>query len=113
MDNYFTLLRTIAELRARKIAVVDTARNKQSCPPEELKVPRSALFNDLFWCVDEFKTLVARLVDNNNVLIASTARYANESVECHRKRPRLTSTNHRHVGKVGVIIAECRLRYLS
>ena len=81
-------------------AVVGMARPKKNWPPPSLKVPKNALFNDLYWCIDEHGTLVARWIDNNQVLLVSTAHYPTETVQKSRKLPRMTVTNRTHVAKV-------------
>lgn len=60
VNNYFSLPRAIAEFRNRKIAVAGTARSKRGWPPSSFKVPENIEFNDFFWVIDEYNTLVAR-----------------------------------------------------
>mmetsp|Transcript_1985 Transcript_1985/g.2830 ORF Transcript_1985/g.2830 Transcript_1985/m.2830 type:complete len:213 (+) Transcript_1985:449-1087(+) len=63
MDNYFTLPCVIKTLRNKEIGIVGTARYRgRSCPPQMLKdvSQDDANFNDFYWTVDEFGTLVAR-----------------------------------------------------
>ena len=100
MDNYFTLPSVMLELRKRKLAVVGTARPKPNWPPSNLQLATNSTFNDLYWGVDEFGTLNVRWVDNNNVLLVSTAHCPHERIERLRRKPRLTTTNRNHVNQV-------------
>ena len=81
LDNYFTYPRTLHALGQKGVAVVGTARPKRSWPPKELNVPSNAVFNDLYYCVDDNGLLVMRWIDNNVVLLVSTAHRPHGSIE--------------------------------
>ena len=102
MDNYFTLPEIIKALRDRSIGVVGTARFKQSWPPKELKqVPvDEARFNDFYWTVDEYGTLLGRWMDNNFVFCVSTVHRIGKVIERIRRKPRMTAINKSHVEQV-------------
>ena len=102
MDNYFTLPKVIKELRDRSIGVVGTARFKQLWPSKELKrVPvDEARFNDFYWTVDEYGTLLGRWMDNNFVFCVSTVHRIGKVIERIRRKPRMTAINKSHVEQV-------------
>lgn len=99
-DNYFTYPRTIQAFREKGVAVTGTARGKRGWPPNVLKVPENHLYNDLYYCVDDFNNLVLKWVDNNVVLMVTTAHNPSDFVEKVRRRSRLTDTNKNHVQSV-------------
>lgn len=100
MDNFFTYPKIIAELKGKGVAVVGTARPKRNWPPNELKVPSHAQFNDLYYCSDDFGNLTMRWVDNNIVMLVSNAHNPGDFIERPRRKPRLTNTNKTHVESV-------------
>eukprot|EP00957_Ditylum_brightwellii_P114387 8720975-Ditylum_brightwellii.AAC.1 len=74
MDNYFTLPYVIAKLRDLSIGCVETARFHNGWPSKELRYVNQlgADFNNVFWSMDSFGTLVAQWVDNVMVFCIST-----------------------------------------
>lgn len=99
-DNYFTAPKTIRALRDTGVGAVGTARPKRNWPPNELVVPDNCVFNDLYFCVDDYGTLCMKWVDNNVVFLISTVHDPHDSISCVRRRPRITRTNRTHVDKV-------------
>ena len=100
MDNYFTLPKVISKLREKGIGVVGTARYRgQTWPPKKLKEVSKddASFNDFYWMVDEFGTLLGRWMDNGMVFVVSTIHRVGKIVQRRRKRPRKTQNNKSHV----------------
>lgn len=102
MDNYFTLPKVIVALRNMGIGIVGTARYRGSWPPKELKnvSKESAKFNEFYWTIDEFGTLVARWMDNGMVFCVSTMHKVGNRVKRMRKRPRKTANNKNHIEKI-------------
>eukprot|EP00957_Ditylum_brightwellii_P041278 3125114-Ditylum_brightwellii.AAC.1 len=66
MDNYFTLPRVIAKLRDVSVGCIGTASFCNGWPSKELRDVNqsSADFDDFFWSVDSFGTLVTQWMDN-------------------------------------------------
>ena len=102
MDNYFSLPKVIAKLREMGVGMVGTSRPKSNWPPKELKVIDSekANFNEFYWLVDDYGTLVARWKDNGMVLCCSTIHSIGNTILRLRKKPRPTLTNKSHVKEV-------------
>ena len=103
MDNYFTLPKVMLALRKANIGCVGTARFRgKNWPPKILKDVKKedANFNDFFWTVDEYATLVARWMDNGMVFCISTMHKAGKDIARVRKRPRVTQNNRRHVSDI-------------
>ena len=103
MDNYFTLPKVIAALREMGIGIVGTARYRGKVwPPNELKSvnKESAKFNQFYWTVDEYGTLLARWMDNGMVFCCSTMHKAGNTIKRMRKRPRKTQNNRNHVDRI-------------
>ena len=102
MDNYFTLPKVIAALREKKIGVVGTSRFKRNWPPKKLKNidADKADFNQFYWCVDEYGTLLGRWVDNNFVFCVSTIHCVGRSIQRLRRKPRKTLRNTKHVERI-------------
>eukprot|EP00957_Ditylum_brightwellii_P028289 2137275-Ditylum_brightwellii.AAC.1 len=65
MDNYFIIPKIIACLREMNIGVVGTSHFRKARPPKVLRniMQQEARFNDFYWCVDEFGTLLGRWMD--------------------------------------------------
>ena len=106
MDNYFTLPRVIAKLRDLSVGCVGTARFCNGWPSKELRDVNqsSADFNDFFWTVDSFGTLVARWMDNGMVFCISTVHQIKKTIKRERKRPRKTVKNKIISTKFGEIM---------
>ena len=102
MDNYFTRPKAIYELRKLNIGIVGTAQYQRAWPPEALKKvdDKKCDFNDFFWTVDDYGTLVARWMDNGMVFCTSTIHRPGKSVERCRRKPRKTKKNEKHVDKI-------------
>jgi len=102
MDNYFTRPKVIFELRKLNIGILGTAQYQRGWPPEVLKKvdDKKCNFNDFFWTVDEYGTLVARWMDNGMVFCTSTVHRPDQSIERCRRKPRKTKKNERHVDKI-------------
>eukprot|EP00957_Ditylum_brightwellii_P063399 4812187-Ditylum_brightwellii.AAC.1 len=83
MDNYFTLSKVIGKLRGIGVGIVGTSRARRGGPPKELSniTQQDANFNDFFWTIDKYGTLVARWMDNGLVLCVSTLHKVEEIVE--------------------------------
>eukprot|EP00957_Ditylum_brightwellii_P037011 2802155-Ditylum_brightwellii.AAC.1 len=66
MDNYFTTPKVIACLHEMNIGVVGTSSFRKAWPPKALQsfTQQEAKFNDFYWCVDEFGTLLGLWMDN-------------------------------------------------
>ena len=62
MDNYSILPKVIVALRNMGIGIVGTVRYCGSWPPNTLKniIKASAKFNEFYWTINKFGTLVAR-----------------------------------------------------
>ena len=102
MDNYFTLPKIIKKLRDWGIGVVGTSRFRKNWPPKKLRAveQKEAKFNDFYWTVDEFGTLVARWIDNGIFLCISKMHKVGSVIKRKRKHPRVTKLNRRHVNSV-------------
>ena len=107
MDNYFTLPKVMKKLRELGIGCVGTARARTGWPPAELSkthindvTDNNVTFNQLYWTIDKFGTLVSRWMDNNFVLIVSTIHDVAGSIAKNRRRPKVTMKNKGHVDKV-------------
>ncbi len=61
-DSYYTHPRIIKALLEKGIRVVGTARPKRSWPATEFSVRDNAIFNDLFYCSDDFGNLGVQCV---------------------------------------------------
>ena len=99
MDNYFTMPKVISALRKKGIGVVGTSRFQVNWPPNVLKNIQQpdANFNDFYYCVDEYGTLIARWMDNGLVFVVSTLHHVGNIIKRARKRPRKTIKNKKHV----------------
>eukprot|EP00957_Ditylum_brightwellii_P129074 9845600-Ditylum_brightwellii.AAC.1 len=66
VDNYFNVPKVIAALFEMNIRVVGTSHFRKAWPPKELQniTQQEANFNDFFWCVGEFGTLLGCWMDN-------------------------------------------------
>ena len=66
MDNYFTLPKVMAMLREFMVGVVGTARFRPGWPGQNVKEidDTQINFNELFWSVDSFGTLLLKWMDN-------------------------------------------------
>eukprot|EP00957_Ditylum_brightwellii_P101329 7721844-Ditylum_brightwellii.AAC.1 len=102
MDNYFTLPKVIGKLRNSGIGIVGTAQARRGWPPKELSniAQQDANFNDFFWTIEKYGTLVAGWMDNGLALCVSTLHKVGEIVEKARKHPRSTIKNKSHVIKI-------------
>lgn len=102
MDNYFTFPKVIKALRDLDIGVLGTSRFRKTWPPRRLKNvnKEKANFNEFYWTIDEFGTLIARWMDNGMVFVVSTVHQVGKMIKRLRKRPRKTEDNRRHVDKV-------------
>ena len=102
LDNYFTLPKAIFALREQNIGVIGTARGRRNWPPSEIACieQKSATFNDFYYCVDQYGTLVAKWMDNGLVLLVSTLHIPGKNVVRARKRPRVTIKNKNHVSRI-------------
>ena len=92
MDNYFTLPKVIKLLREKGIGVVGTGRFRMGWPGPELKGIKveNVNFNDFYWMVDEYGTLVGRWMDNGLVLCVTTVHKVGNIVKRVRRKPRKT-----------------------
>ena len=99
MDNYFTMPKVISALRKKGIGVVGTSRFQVNWPPKILKNIQQpdANFNDFYYCVDEYGTLIARWMDNGLVFVVSTLHHVGNIIKRARKRRRKTIKNKKHV----------------
>eukprot|EP00957_Ditylum_brightwellii_P041886 3172700-Ditylum_brightwellii.AAC.1 len=59
-----------------------------------------ALFNNFYWTVDEYGSLVGRWEDNGMVFVVTTIHKVRETITRLRKCPRKTQNNKRHVDQV-------------
>ena len=103
MDNYFTLPKVLLKLRELGIGVVGTARfRSKSWPPKVLREidAAKAKFNEFYYTIDDFGTMVARWVDNGMVFCVSTIHRSGKMVLRKRKRPRVTANNKGHVSVI-------------
>ena len=103
MDNYFTLPKVISSLREANIGIVGTARfRSRTWPPKALRMvtKESVNFNDFYWMVDEYGTLISRWMDNGLVFCVSTLHKPGKIIKRKRKRPRVTQNNRAHVSKI-------------
>ena len=102
LDNYFTLPKAIAALRNQNVGVVGTARGRRNWPPSKINsiAQEAAQFNDFFYCVDDYGTLVAKWMDNGLVLMVTTLHKPGKNIVRERKRPRVTIKNKKHVNKI-------------
>ena len=102
MDNYFTLPKVCAMMRECGIGTVGTARFRGTWPPASIRQVnvKDATFNELFWSIDEFGTLVVRWMDNGMVFLISTVHTVMDVAYCLRRRPRVTQLNKGHVNNV-------------
>ena len=82
--------------------MVGTSRFKSNWPPKKLKLinAEKVNFNEFFWLIDSYGTLVGRWKDNGMVLVCSTVHQVGNTVERLRKKPRPTLTNKSHVREV-------------
>eukprot|EP00957_Ditylum_brightwellii_P184742 14070711-Ditylum_brightwellii.AAC.1 len=90
MDNHFDLPMVFGSLCHKGIGVVETARYRgQNCPPKEFKnvSKEDASWNDFYWTVDEYKSLVGRWMDNGMVFIVSAIHKVGETIKRLRKYP--------------------------
>ena len=74
MDNYFTLPRAIKRFRNHGIGIIGTSRFRAGWLSAKLRGidVKSVNFNDFYWEVDQFGTLVGRWMENGLVLMVST-----------------------------------------
>ena len=102
MDNYFTKPSVMKRLRDMNIGVVGTSQMQKNWPPKALRdvQKETSSFNDFYYDVDEYGTLVGRWMDNNFVLCVSTVHKVGQVIKRERRRPRLTDTNKNHVNKI-------------
>ena len=103
MDNYFTLPKVIKKLWDFGVGVVGTARfRSKAWPPKILKdvSKEKARFNEFYYMIDEFGTLVARWMDNGMVFCVSTLHRPGNMIKWLWKRPRVTILNKHHVSKI-------------
>ena len=103
MDNYFTLPKVIHKLREIGVGVVGTARFRSNgWPPKALKdiSKDKARFNEFYYTIDNFGTLIARWMDNGMVFCVSTLHRPGNMIKRLRKRPRVTNNNKNHVSKI-------------
>ena len=103
MDNYFTLPKVINSLREAGIGIVGTARFRgHGWPPKELRAitKEKVNFNDFYWMIDEYGTLIGRWMDNGLVFCVSTLHKPGKTIKRNRKRPRVTQNNRRHVQRI-------------
>ena len=73
MDNYFTLPKVIETLREMGIGIVGTVGYwSKAWPPNALKAisKESVKFNQFYWTVDKYGTLLATWIDNGMVFVA-------------------------------------------
>eukprot|EP00957_Ditylum_brightwellii_P193437 14729331-Ditylum_brightwellii.AAC.1 len=66
MDTYFTLPKVCATLCECGIGTIGTARFCGIWPPASIQKIniKGTTFNELFWLINEFGTLVVRWMDN-------------------------------------------------
>lgn len=102
MDNYFTLPNIITKLREMGIGVVGTARFRRSWPPSKVRQVKQekSSFNDFYYAINEFGTLLGCWMDNGLVFCVSTIHHIGDIVKRTRKRPRETKNNKKHVKEV-------------
>ena len=102
MDNYFTIPSVIKYFRDIGIGIVGTSRFKRNWPTQKLKKveQQKAQYNDFYYAVDQYGTLVARWMDNGLVFCVSTIHKPGKVVRRTRKKPRQTVKNQNHVRKI-------------
>jgi hypothetical protein len=96
MDNFFTTPKVIESLREQRVGVVGTARRRRGWNPFD-DVRDEKEFNSLYLINDRRNFLIARWIDNSEVLMVSTVHTGELVVDSHRKRPRETQYNRDHV----------------
>eukprot|EP00957_Ditylum_brightwellii_P168890 12855618-Ditylum_brightwellii.AAC.1 len=66
MDNYFTIPNVIACLHEMNIGDVGTSHFRKAWSPKALQniMQQEARFNNFYWYVDEFGTLLGHWMDN-------------------------------------------------
>ena len=94
--------KVIFRLCEMKIGIVGTSRFRRNFPPQALRDVNvgKADFNDFYWMIDENETLLGRWKDNGMVFVTSTIHRVGNTIKRLRKKPRLTTTNKKHVEKV-------------
>mmetsp|Transcript_1528 Transcript_1528/g.3386 ORF Transcript_1528/g.3386 Transcript_1528/m.3386 type:complete len:291 (-) Transcript_1528:1970-2842(-) len=96
MDNFFTTPKVIESLREKRVGIVGTARRRRGWNPFD-EERNEKEFNSLYLDHDKRNFLIARWVDNSEVLMVSTVHTGEHVVDSHRKRPRETHYNREHV----------------
>ena len=111
MDNYFTLPKVCEMLRKENIGCVGTARFRGNWPPQNLRDIdiKQVTFNELFYTVDAFGTLIVQWMDNGMVFLVTTVHTVMDIAYCLQRRPHITQLNKRHVdevwGKLGKVVS--------
>ena len=82
------------------VAVVGTARARRGWPAKEIKDIKDDRFNTLYWLNDKKDYQIQRWVDNNIVTMVTSFHTAEKTITRIRKKPRVTSTNKKHLNKV-------------
>eukprot|EP00957_Ditylum_brightwellii_P146342 11142819-Ditylum_brightwellii.AAC.1 len=90
--NYFTLPKVIAKLHDIGVGIVGIVHARRGWPPKELSnvIQQDGNFNDFFWTVNDFGTLVVWWMYNGLFLCVTTLHKVGEIVERLRKYPRTT-----------------------
>ena len=101
MDNHFTL-KTMATLQQFIIEVVGTEIFCPWWPGKNAKKigDRQINFNEIFWSVDLFGTLINRWMDNIIFLLAMIFHTVMDASKCLKRRPIVNQNNNGHVDKL-------------
>eukprot|EP00957_Ditylum_brightwellii_P171349 13044129-Ditylum_brightwellii.AAC.1 len=80
------------------IGVVGTSHIRKGRLPKNLRAitQQQAKFNDFYWCIDEFGTLLGRWLHNHMVFCISTVHKVGGMAERARRRSRITVLNKKH-----------------
>lgn len=88
-------------LTEKQIGFVGTARNRLGWPPEEFRLVDDDRFNTLYNMPGpDGDYLMCRWVDNNVVTVVTNVHKGTKVMESHRKKPRATKTNKKHLEEV-------------
>ena len=102
MDNYFTLPKLMEMLCDFMIGFLGTTRFRPGWPGQNGKEidDTQINFNELFWSVDSFGTLLINLMDNVLVLLVTIVQKSMDVKKCLRRIPIVNKNNKRHVDRV-------------
>jgi hypothetical protein len=96
VDNYFTTKEVI--LTSRKLKLQSTGRNRRGWPPKEIRDINDTRFNAIHTLPSPCGSyMIMRWVDNQVVLMVTTAHWGNEVVTRTRRHPRTNQMNKQRV----------------